>query len=163
MGIFDHLPNREITDETDNFPCFTHNSDNDDGEITTPELLNTKYHTINEFESLNLADRLNIFHSNVNGLESKFDTLNAFLCSSSAPFDIIGITETSEQKDTSFLTDVEMQGYNLYHTPTNSTKGGCCIYANKNLEVFERNDLKIQNDHFQTTWGEIKNKKAKIY
>ena len=161
MGIFDHLPNKEITDETGNFPCFTHNSDNDDGEITTPELLNTKYHTINEFKSLNLADRLNIFHSNVNGLESKLDTLNAFLYNTSAPFDIIGITETSEQKGTSFLANVDMQGYYLYHTPTNSTKGGCCIYANKNLDVFERNDLKIQNDHFQTTWAEIKNNKSK--
>ena len=83
------------------------------------------------------------------------------LFKANVPFDIIGITETSEQKDTSFLTNVDMEGYDLYHTPTNSAKGGCCIYANKNLDVFERSDLKIQNDHFQTTWAEIKNKKSK--
>ena len=54
-----------------------------------------------------------------------------------------------------------MQGYDLYHTPTNISKGGCCIYVNSSFDVFERDDLKVQNNHFQSTWCEVKNKKSK--
>ena len=54
MSIFDHLPDEESIDETSQYPCFSHISDNDDGEFTTPELLSSKYHTTNEFQSLNL-------------------------------------------------------------------------------------------------------------
>ena len=159
MGIIDHLPSEDILDETSQYPCFTHFSDSDDGEIASPELLSSKYHTISEFQSLDLGGRFNIFHSNVNGLESKFDALSTFLtCSTSFP-DVIGITETSEQRDTSFISNVSLQGHRLYHTPTNSAKGGCCIYVNDSFDVFERVDLRVQNDHFQSTWAEIKKKK----
>ena len=54
-----------------------------------------------------------------------------------------------------------MDGYKLFHTPTNSSKGGCCIYINEQFDSFERIELNAQNDQFQSTWAEIKNKKSK--
>ena len=49
----------------------------------------------------------------------------------------------------------------MFSTPTNLSKGGCCIYVNETFDSFERDDLKVQNSHFQSTWAEIKNKKSK--
>ena len=44
--------------------------------------------------------------------------------------DIIAITETSEKEETGFLTNVEIEGYDLYHTSTKTVKGGSAIYIN---------------------------------
>ncbi len=161
MSMCDYFPDEEIIDDTGQYPAFSNISDNEDGEFTTPELLSSKYHTTHEFQSRDLTDRLNIFHSNVNGLESKFDLLHTFLSGSSTPLDIVGITETSEQKNTSFISNVSMNGYRLYHTPTRSSKGGCCIYVKEDFDVFERVDLKVENNHFQSVWTEIKNQSSK--
>ena len=121
MSIFNHLPNEEVYEETEQFPCFSALNENEDGEFSTFELLNSKYHTVHDFQSPNLENKFNIFHSNVNGL--KLDILTAFLTGAQSPPDVIGITETSEQKSTSFITNVSMQGYKyFFHTPTNSSK-----------------------------------------
>ena len=40
-----------------------------------------KYYSIRELQNLNAKNNLNIFHSNVNGLQSKFDTLYEFISS----------------------------------------------------------------------------------
>ena len=68
MNVIQYLPNEEIIEELSQYPCFSQVSDNDDGELITPDLLSSKYHTVHEFQNLNLEDRLNVFHSNVNGL-----------------------------------------------------------------------------------------------
>ena len=136
---------------------FAHVSDSEDGGFATSELLSSKYHTIGEFQRLDLGGRLSIFHSNVNGLESKCDTLDAFLHGASSPLDIIAITETSEQN----VSNVSKQGYNLYHAPARSSKGGVCVYVSEKYDVFGRADLGVHNDHFQSVWSEIKNKDSK--
>ena len=46
-------------------------------------------------------------------------------------------------------------------THSNSTKGGTCIYINNKLDAFQREDLEVINDHFESNWIEIKNKKCK--
>ena len=83
-------------------------------------------------------------------------TLTTFLNGSTSSPDIVGITETSEQKDTTFISNVSMPGYKLYHTPTNLSKGGCCIYVNEGFDVFEREDLKTQNNNFQSNNNNIR-------
>ena len=55
-----------------------------------------------------------------------------------------------------------MEGYHKpFHTPTNSSKGGTALYVNNNFDVFERSDLKIQNEIMEAVWVEIKNKNSK--
>ena len=34
MGVIDHLPSEEILDKIGQYPCFSHFSDGEDGEIT---------------------------------------------------------------------------------------------------------------------------------
>ena len=75
--------------------------------------------------------------------------------------DILAITETSEKEDTGFLNNVEMEGYDIYHTSTKTSKGGTAIYVNKRYDSLERYD-QHKNVEFETTWIEIKNKKARI-
>ena len=126
-----------------------------------PSLLNSKYYSVNAIQNLNIDNNLNIFHSNINGLGSKFDSLNNFFVEAKADFDIVAITETSEQAENSFLSNVEMEGYSFFHTPTNSRKGGAALYVNSSYNPYERFDLKVQNDMFESVWMEISNKSSK--
>ena len=126
-----------------------------------PSKTSCKYYSVNDVYTLKNQKNLNIFHTNVNGLGSKLDNLKEFLSATTIKLDIIAITETSEKDETGFLTNVEIEGYDLYHTPTLSAKGGSAIYVNKNYDSLERYDLNIKDIEYETTWIEIKNKKSK--
>ena len=75
--------------------------------------------------------------------------------------DIIAITETSEKEETGFLTNVEIEGYDLYYTSTKTAKGGSAIDISKYCDSLERNNHNIKHIEYETTWIEIKNKKSK--
>ena len=79
-------------------------------------LLDSKYHSVNTFQSLNSKNSFNLFHSNVNGLESKFDNLHEFLSSSNSEMSIIALTETSQKLD--HISNVTIDGYSEFFTPT---------------------------------------------
>ena len=126
MKCCEHLPKLEDVFETSKFSSFP----NSNADFTLPSNLNSKYHSVYEFQKLKIQKNFNIFHSNVNGIESKFDTLENFLAGASSAMDIIGISETSEDKDKSFISNISLDGYKLFHTPSNSAKGGTAIYVN---------------------------------
>ena len=90
-----------------------------------------------------------IFHSNVNGLGSKLDNLVEFLSTTSTKMDIVAITETSEKEDLGFLNNIEIEGYEFYHTASKKSKGGTAIYVNKMYHTVERCDL-IENVEIYT-------------
>ena len=56
---------------------------------------------------------------------------------------------------------MESDGYKLYNTPTNSSKGGTALYINSDFDSFERTELKAQTDLYESVWAEIKNKNSK--
>ena len=74
---------------------------------------------------------------------------------------MLAITETSEKEEIGFLTNVELEGYELFHTPSKILKGGTAVYVNKSFDSLERNYIKINTDEFESTWVKIKNKKSK--
>ena len=86
-------------------------------------LSSCKYYSCLDFlkltdNNINL-NNINIFHNNLNGLESKFDHIHNFLSSNSFEFDIIALTETSEKfNDKNFKTNVDLEGYTLSSSPT---------------------------------------------
>ena len=94
----------------------------------------------------------------MNGLESKFENLHEFIANVYSDLDIIAITETSHKKDGIFTTNVSINGFKEFYTPSNSSKGGTALYIKENYDVFGRNDLKIQNDLYESVWIEVKNK-----
>ena len=60
---------------------------------------------------------------------------------------VLGISETSENNNDSFLNNVSLDGYKIFHTPTNSSKGGVALFVNREFDTFERVDLKVQQDN----------------
>ena len=157
MKFCEHLPRLEDVFETSKFSSFP----NCNAELSLPSNLDSRYHSVYDFQKLKIQKNFNIFHSNVNGIESKFDVLENFLAGAKSAMDVIGISETSEDKDKSFLANISLDGYKLFHTPSNSPKGGTAIYVNDDYDVFERTDIKAQTDLFESVWVEIKNKQSK--
>ena len=134
----------------------------DDLEVKLTNLTDCKYYTIEEFQNLKNENNFKIFHNNVNGLEIKFELLQYFFTKCLLDLDIIAITETSNQESNNeFKTNIELAGYDNYSTSTLTSKGGTILYINKTLDNDERKDLKIKNEHYESVWIELKNKKSK--
>ena len=110
-----------------------------------------------------MNDSFNIFHNNINGLDSKHDLLNALHAGIAVEFDIIAVTETFlSTESVNFLSNIELDGYVNFSIPSSSSKrGGPTIYAKSNLNVVERVDLNITHTDFECIWVEIKNVKSK--
>ena len=98
---------------------------------------------MNGLQNLNLHKNLNIFHSNVNGLETKFDNLHEFLSCSPFNIDFVAITETSQTNNENVIRNVCIDGYDLYSTGSKSAKGRTAIYVTNKFNSFERNDIEI--------------------
>ena len=155
MEFCKNLPSLEIIHETSSFYKY---SLPDVDELDVPTLLTSKYHSVNEFQKLKIEKNFNIFHSNVNGLESKLDTLQTFLSTAKSAMDVIAITETSEHSTQSFISNINIDDYTpAFSTPSLSQKGGTALYIKKAYNAFERNDLKVQHADFEGVWVEIKN------
>ena len=60
------------------------------------------------------SPKLNIFHSNVNGLETKFANPHEFLSCSPFNIDFVAITQTSQTNNENFIRNVGIDGYDLY-------------------------------------------------
>ena len=114
-----------------------------------------------EIHNLDIRNNLNIFHSNVNGLESKFDDLHHFLSGTSLEFDFVAISETSQQCDSYFINNVSLNGYTSFFTPTSTRKGGIALYVKSLYKPFEQVDLKHQSESCESVFVEISNKRSK--
>ena len=60
------LPSLEIIHESSSLAKYSL----PDPDCDLPNLVNSKYHSVSEFQNLKIEKNFNIFHSNVNGLES---------------------------------------------------------------------------------------------
>ena len=82
-------------------------------------LLNTlKY--IDDFKKeFNSSNRkgTNLFHINISSLSYNFDQLHTPRSEINISFDVIGITDTRLKKQTPRTTNIDINGYNLEHTP----------------------------------------------
>ena len=87
----------------------------------------------------------NIFHSNVNGLDTHFENLHEFLAGSPKDFDVVNLTETSQFEEF-FKTNVNIEGYDPFYSPSNTSKGGTGIYVKSIYNTVESTDLKITHD-----------------
>ena len=67
MRFLESLPNVEIVNETCKFSMLSSN----DASIEIPLKSCSKYYSVNDFQLLNISNNFNIFHSNINGVESK--------------------------------------------------------------------------------------------
>ena len=162
--VVSNLPNFTISDQA--FRASNLNSLGFDCEVNLSNLSSCKYYSCLDFLNLTKqndnSNNIKIFHNNLNGLELKFEHLRSFLSSNLSNFDIVTLTETSEQfNDNKFKTNVQMDGYSLYSLPTLSARGGTAIYIKDKFDAFERTDLNTIDNHFEASWIEVKNKNSK--
>ena len=158
-----NLPKFKITEEVINASNLNLNDNHN--EINLSNLSNCEYYSCTRFQEImaeNNNHNVNIFHNNLNDLETKFEKVHNFLSNVTIDLDIIALRQTSQQiNDETFKTNVELPGYTLFSTPTKSGKGGTAIYSNKKLDTIERKDLNITHDQYESIWIEIKNKNCK--
>ena len=154
-----NIPSIDIFSKSQKYDSLSNsNIDNNIGSF-----LDSRYYNVHEFKNLLSNDNhLNIFHSNLNGLESKFDELNEFISTTKMNLDLICISETSQKNDDDFLSNISIDNYYApYTTGSNFARGGVAIYAKNNLHVTERLDLKENNDYLEAIWVEISVKNGK--
>ena len=75
--------------------------------------------------------------------------------------DVLALTETSEKDNAGFLSNVELDDFVMFHTASNSSKGGTAIYASKNFDMIDRLEINSNSPEYESTWIEIKNKRSK--
>ena len=156
-----NIGNEQITSPLDHIKRAPKLCDIDNG-VNLSNLTDCDYYTIEEFQNININNNFNVFHCNVNGLESKYDHIHEFFSTTNSEIDLIAFTETSLQSNNEFfLKNVTFDGFNQFSTPTNSGKGGATIYVKSKYDIVPRMDLEVRNDHFESTWIELKNKKGK--
>ena len=153
-----NLPNHIISEQANRVSGI--NSHENECEVNLTNLSSCEYYSIVKFHDLiskNNSHNVNIFHNNLNGLETKFDQFHNFLSNNPTDLDIITITETSQQiNNVNFKTNIKLEGYEFFSTPTNTSRGGVAIYTKSKFDVIERPDLDIINDHYESIWIETR-------
>ena len=91
-------------------------------------------------------------HLNISSLQYHLDELSDLIDKSKTKFSVIGITESRLNKDIAPPKDINLQNYNIQHTPTESNKGGSLLYISTDLSYKTRNDLKCIN---QKNWNQF--------
>ena len=159
LRFCESLPTFEVVSEVSKFSILTCNEVN----YNLPVRTTCKYYSINEFQNLKTLNNLNIFHTNINGLESKFDILHEYISNASLELDIVVITETSHKNGDFFTTNVSLEGYNEFYTPSNSSKGGTAIYVKKIMMYLREITLKFKMTALKAHGLILKIKITKIY
>ena len=158
MKSLENLPTFDITSQAANFDSLKQ-YDIDDNIIDN---LNSRYYSAQEFQSLTANNTFNVFHTNLDGLGSKFDLLCNFINNTKIDLDIICLSETSQKLNQGFDTNITIGGYKQpFTTGSKFSKGGVALYTKDNINAFEREDLKNIDDCFEAIWVEINNEKSK--
>ena len=162
IDTFFNLDEPILNNSQDNNEIKALNLCDDDLETKLTNLIDCKYYSINEIQNINQDKNFNIFHNNVNGLETKFQLLHTFFAGCFLDFEVIAITETSNQDpNNKFKTNITIEGYKEFSTSTITSNGGTTIYTKSNLDPVERLDLKFKHEHYESVWIELKNKNHK--
>ena len=122
MAFFNLMPEFSTSANVDQI----HNLLNHDIDENLTDNINCKYYTHNEMCNLNESQKaFNIFHANVNGLESHFQDLHILLANIKCEFSAICISETSQKFNEKFKGNVSIHGFTEpFTTGSLSSKGG---------------------------------------
>ena len=124
--------------------------------------INSRYYSAHEFNNMNDSDSFKILHSNLNGLENKFDNYHTFVTSPNINIDVMCISETTQEENCPFNLNINIDGYGQPFTLGSKTaRGRVAIYVKEDYNVIERNDLNNVDNSFEAVWVEIKNEEAK--
>ena len=127
------------------------------------EKISSKYYTPIEFLEAKLPKNFfSVFHVNIVSLQKHIDDLKELLRLLNHPFDIIGISETKLKNGLEPIIDLELEGYKLEETSTESHFGGVALYIKNSFTYHNRNDLSISaKDIGETIFVEIDQPQSK--
>ena len=106
MKSLDNLPSYNIYSEASKFNSLKQS----DIDVDLMYNLNSKYYSAHEFKPLTRDQSFDIFHSNLDGLASKYELLHNFISSTKLDIDIINISETSQRLNETFKCNISIEG-----------------------------------------------------
>ena len=107
--------------------------------------LSCDYYDISDFKKpkINKQQVLSILHLNISSISAHTDDLRTFLNLAHHKFDIICISESRISVKHPQTTNIDLPGFNMEQTPTESSAGGTLIYISQSLSYKPRKDLQI--------------------
>ena len=131
-------------------------------------IIKSFYYDINELnaklnESQSISKKtFSLMHLNISSVQYHLDELRDPIDKSKTKFSVIGITESRLNKDIAPLKNINLQNYNIQHTPIESNKGGSLLYISTDLSYKTRNNLKMyKSKELESIFIEIINKEGK--
>ena len=107
-------------------------------------LTSCDYYDVNDISKLRINENdLSVIHLNISSLPLHINELKLFLSFFKCKFDIISISESRITKSNTLTTNIDIPGYNIEHTPTESKAGGCLLYISDKIPYKLRNDLNV--------------------
>ena len=121
--------------------------------LSTPS---SEYYSITDANNL-LADVDNdsifLFHCNIRSLAKNFELLHDLLyCFDNIP-DVIAVTETRINCNSS--ANIDLPNYKFYSTDSKTMAGGVGIYISSSLNAIHRSDLSFNSVEAESCWIEI--------
>ena len=114
------------------------------------------HYNVSDISKLKVANQdLSLFHMNSRSLTLHFDQLHSLISNLKIPFDLVGITEIRQQKDTNFFTNVNINGYNLHAQLSKNHAGGAEIYIRGDIDYKVRDELNALEDDFESLWVDV--------
>ena len=116
-----------------------------------------RFHSDADINKLNSTNDFSLLHSNVRSLSANHDNLLLMLDNLKFQFSIIGLSEIKLKVGQSFITNIEIPGYNFICQPSLSSESGVGFYIKKELKFVLRDDLCESREEFESSWIEIDN------
>ena len=153
------LPSYEFRSKRSQIPSL----DNFDSDESYVQTISSNYFDITDFSNTfsSLKRHFSLFNVDTQSLSKNFDQLCTMLSALGVSFDLLGISEIKQQTGKNFINNVNIEGYHICTQPSTSAAGGVAIYVDDKLDHFNRDDLSVLNDEFESIWVEIKNKRGK--
>ena len=120
-------------------------------------------HKINNIISTKkISKKFALYHVNTDSLDKHFDDLQVrtVLANVNITWDIIGISEIGEHPG-GFKRNIDLDGHHFIKQNSKTKKGDVGLHISNKLDHFERDDLRMQDDLFESVWVETVNRKSK--
>ena len=127
--------------------------------------INSKYFDISDFSKLNITStdkHFSIFHVITRSLSKNFDQLQSVLSGLGLVFDLIGITQTKQQRKISLQMLILMAIIYILN-PLKEQQEELQFMLTINFDHPRREDLDTVNDELESIWIEIRNNKGKNF
>ena len=122
------------------------------------ETMTAKYYEPDEIPFLlsGMSPNISFFHLNISSLTFHFEELIVLMAENKLNFDFLGISETRLKLNRNSLNPISMPGYNIEHTPTESSNGGTLLYIKQGINYKLRKDLQIyKSKELESTFVEV--------